>query len=217
MLPAFESVRAMSRARVTFRLAVASTAAALAAPCVEALSNRGAFGPGRWTDHSNADVMPMLCLGLIFCCAFVIALARRAVAPTRSSPHWLRDAPRGASFAPTFALQIAALFGMETAEQLLVWGRPLGGTVWLGGPLLASLAIHAAMCLIVAAVFSRVLRWLAGHVADVLRIVARLTLALSPSPPPLIIVPHRALRRLAERTVRRRKGRAPPHHLLRPI
>lgn len=216
MLPASESVGAMSRARVTFRLAVASTAAALAGPCVEGLSNRGAFGPGRWTDHSNADVVPVLCLGLIFCCAFVIALARGAAAPSRTS-QWLRDAPRGASFAPTFALQIATLFGMETVEQVLVWGRPLGGTVWLGGPLPVSLAIHALMCLIVGAVFARVLRRLAGHVAHVLRIVGRLTLALSPAPPPLVVIPHPALRRLAEDIVRRRNGRAPPHHLLRTI
>jgi hypothetical protein len=207
-------MHAMSRARAAFNLAVAATAAALGAPCVEGLSNSGAFGPGAWTDRSNADVVPMLCLALLFACTFVIALARRAVDPTQAAALRTDAAPSGTNAVAAFALQIALLFAMETVEQIVVWGHPLGGTVWLGGPLLVSLAIHALFGIGVAAVLSRTLCRLAGHVADVIRLVRRLVVAWSPKPPLRLTTEHAALRRLAEPVIRRTKGRAPPHRLL---
>ncbi|GAC1577305.1 MAG: hypothetical protein NVS3B7_10580 [Candidatus Elarobacter sp.] len=208
------------RARAAFCLAVASTAAAVASPCVEALSNGGAFGPGTWTDRSNADVVPVLGLGLVFAGAFVFVLAQRAAAPAHAAPLWMHDAlvpvaraARAANAVLMFALQIALLFGMETVEQTAVWGHPLGGTIWLGGPLAASLAVHAAAAVLVAVVFERVLRWLAGRVAGALRCALRVVLE---RPPLVCVAPHPALGRLAARALRRLKGRAPPLQL-RPI
>ena len=45
-----------------------------------------------------------------------------------------------------FAFQIAALWTAETLEQVVVAGHGFGGTVWLGAPILAALALHATIC-----------------------------------------------------------------------
>ena len=46
---------------------------------------------------------------------------------------------------------------METLEQAVVVGHFFGGTVWVGGPL-ASLAVHAALCVATAFGARHVLR-----------------------------------------------------------
>ena len=45
-----------------------------------------------------------------------------------------------------FALQMTALYAMETIEQVAVYGHDLGGALWLGGPVIFSLAAHAVAC-----------------------------------------------------------------------
>ena len=35
---------------------------------------------------------------------------------------------------------------METMEQIVVYGHPLGGMLWLGGPIAISLVLHAFAC-----------------------------------------------------------------------
>ncbi|HTJ27523.1 MAG TPA: hypothetical protein VMA36_15285 [Candidatus Limnocylindria bacterium] len=204
-------------ARLLFCLATALTAAAIADPLVERLSNAGIFGAGRFTDRSNADVVPALCLGALFAALFVLALARRLLART-STTRWLRvsDAALSSSVVTrllpaTFAVQIATLFGMETLEQTLVFGRDFGGTVWLGGPLLVSLAIHALACVAVAALLAGLLHRLARHVAEVIAFVRQLILAwaaLTPAPPArVLLIPPR---RSQEPALARLQGRAPP-------
>jgi hypothetical protein len=204
-------------ARLLFCLATALTAAATADPFVERLSNAGAFGPGRFTDHSNADVVPALCVGVLFAALVVVALARRLLA--RGTPErWpgLADAALAPSavvrlLPVIFAAQIATLFAMETLEQMLVVGHTLGGIAWLGGPVLVSLTIHALACVCVSALFARVMQRLARDVADVIALVRRLVLAwaaLTPARPTrLALVP---LRRSQEPALARLRGRAPP-------
>ena len=139
--------------RTWFCLAAALVAASIADPLVEFASNRGVFGRGVWTDHSNQDVLPALCAGLLLAAVYVALrtlrlLKRRFVAP----------AAAGSLLPYVFALQIALLFVMETLEQQVVTGHALGGTVWLGGPPPASLAAHAVACVAVTFLLGRLTR-----------------------------------------------------------
>ena len=127
-----------SAKHLPFCLAVAVIAAAVADPVVEFASNAGWFGPGNFTDRSNLDVFPALVVGIGVLALYLIGTARAVLAGT-ALPR------RIGSFLPAiFVLQIAALYVMETTEQLIVGGHTLGPAVWLEGPLFASLAIHAA-------------------------------------------------------------------------
>jgi hypothetical protein len=206
-------------ARSAFCLAAATTAAALADPLVEALSNAGVFGPGHFTDRSNADVLPALFAGVVFAILFVCGLARRALSASSPAPGWIRTSAGAVSpgsvarlLPATFALQIGALFGMETLEQIVIRGHALGGTVWLGGPIAFSLLVHAAAGVLVIALFARLLQWLAQTVVEVIRFVRRLILAWSALTPPALVAQEVAPRRRSdERAFDRLKGRAPPH------
>jgi hypothetical protein len=121
-------------------LAVAIIAAAVADPVVEFASNAGCFGPGSFTDRSNLDVLPALVAGISVLALYLCGAARAVLAGT-ALPRRLM------SLVPTiFIFQIVALYVMETAEQFIVGGHTLGPAVWLGGPIVASLAIHAAFC-----------------------------------------------------------------------
>jgi hypothetical protein len=114
-------------------------------------------------------------------------------------------------FPATFALQIAVLFGMETAEQYAIAGHALGGTVWLGGPVLISLAIHAVVGMIVAALFVRVLQQLAQSVVEAIAFF-RLVLAwaaLTPAAPIQLCWERPQLS--DEPALSRPHGRGPPH------
>ncbi len=70
-----------------------------------------------------------------------------------------------------FALQLLALYAIETFEQVVVYGHPLGGLLWLGGPIAASLVVHAFTCVAVAFVASRFLRALAEATVRLVHIV----------------------------------------------
>jgi hypothetical protein len=202
-------------ARAGFCFAVALTAAAIAGPLLEALADAGVFGPGTFTDGSNLDVLPALCVGALAAAAFAVGLARRLAHPSARMPTWLHQAAEAGRLAPsqsvvTFALQIAVLFAMETGEQILVVGHPLGGTVWLGGPIIVSLVLHAAFGVAIAMLFSRVLHWLAIRIALVLRFVRCLVLASAQSPLAHVGPSFLVLHYPAERALRRIRGRAPP-------
>lgn len=133
--------------RVWFCAVTALIAAALADPLVESLSNNGAFGGGSFTDHSNADVVPALSAGLMLAAlAGVIRLGGALRGAHRATPAAPLGVLRLVPF--VFALQIVLLYAMETGEQLAVYGRLLGGALWLGGPPLASLTIHALACVL---------------------------------------------------------------------
>jgi len=161
--------------RLWFCLAVAVAAAAIADPLVEWASNAGCFGPGSFTDHSNADVLPAIVVGVGLAAIHVLLRVRAMLSNPAAPPNLLRlsnVALHGsvARLLPaTFALQIFALFSMETVEQHAIYGHGLGGTVWLGGPALVSLATHAAVCAGVFLVAAFSVRSLAAATARVIR------------------------------------------------
>jgi hypothetical protein len=155
-------VSSSSLIRAVFICAVAFLAATLGDALVESISNAQLLWHGSYTDRSSLDLLPMSAAALI---AFVVTLTlvltnhlKRAGASVRGL--WLsasralvpHDIP---PLLPTvFALQIPTLFAMETIEQIVVYGRPLGGTLWLGGPIVAALFLHAlvaAMCALLVA------------------------------------------------------------------
>jgi hypothetical protein len=61
------------------------------------------------------------------------------------------------------------LFFMETLEQRLVLGRFLGGTIWLGAPTAASLALHAVTCILVALLGLAAVRFLEPRAVRLIR------------------------------------------------
>jgi hypothetical protein len=165
-----------SSVQLCFCLSVAAIAAAIADPLVEWASNAGCFGPGNFTDHSSADVLPALMAGGLLLAFHLIGRVRRALRASREHdlPRTSRDALNGTllRLLPIiFALQIATLFCMETGEQLAVIGRSLGGTVWLGGPLWASLAVHAIACVAVAFVSAKIMAVFARSAARAVRMI----------------------------------------------
>jgi hypothetical protein len=148
-------LKSEKRVRLLFGIAVAALAAALGDLFVETLSNHGIFGPGHFTDGSNADVAPVGVVGsllLLVCLLLRVRYALTASGRARYR-HDLMAALSASSTAQMLpailCLQIALLWIMETAEQYLVIGHGFGGTIWLGGPVAASLLIHAAICSIV--------------------------------------------------------------------
>ena len=151
--------------RIWFCILVALVAATFADPLVEFASNAGAFGRCDCTDHSNVDIVPALCVGLLLGIALLSlrirkALVGRSVAapPTwRASDEVLRPSLLARLIPAVFAIQLAVLYAMETAEQFIVGGFALGGTIWLGGPVPISLAVHAAFGIIAMFVISRAL------------------------------------------------------------
>jgi hypothetical protein len=158
-------------------------AASIADPVVECASNAGWFGPGNFTDRSNLDVGPALAIGLAILVLFLLGRARSLLAGI--------ELPRRiAGLLPSiFALQLASLFVMETTEQLAVRGHLLGPAIWLGGPILASLTIHALFCTAVTLCLARSARRLAATtlrviamIAAIARIAAQAPNVLAPRP-----------------------------------
>ncbi len=148
-----------------FCTALAVMAAAIADPLVEFASNAGWFGRGSFTDHSNLDVVPALVAGVALMALYLLRKARLIV-----SGHAF---PRGVVplLPAIFVLQVVALYGMETAEQFIVYGHLLGPAVWLGAPPLVSLAVHAAVCVGVSFWFGRSMRTLAATTLRVIRLI----------------------------------------------
>ena len=148
-----------------FCLAVGIIAAAVADPIVEFASNAGCFGHGVFTDRSNLDVLPALAAAAGLLALFMLRKARAvldgSVLPRRC---W--------TLLPAiFAVQLVALFVMETTEQIVLRGGILGPAIWLGGPIAVSLAIHAASCAALTLLFVRSARGLAKTTLHVLRVI----------------------------------------------
>jgi hypothetical protein len=207
-----------ARHTALFCLAAAVTVAAAIDPAMEWLSNRGLFGPGQLTDRSNLDVIPALLAGFVFSLLVVAGLVRRAIGGRAYAPDWLRrcavagDERAVVTLLPAiFALQLFVLWAMETLEQFVVAGHPLGGTIWLGGPIAVSLAFHAAGCLTFTGILSLTLRWSAQTIVQVVTLIRRLCSRLAPL---RTARPVRALEIPASRflapIIARLNGRAPP-------
>ena len=132
---------------------------------MEFASNAGWFGSGSFTDRSNLDVFPALVVGVGVLALYLIGRAGAILAGT-ALPR------RIVSLVPAiFVLQVAELYVMETADQFVVGGHVLGPTVWLGAPILASLAIHAAFCLTVTFWIARSARGLAVTTLRIMRLI----------------------------------------------
>jgi hypothetical protein len=157
--------------RVLFCATVAVLAAAVADPLVEFASNAGLFGHATFTDKSNLDVLPALCVSGIFVLAAAFLRARSVLSPRLKAAS---DSLTPASFAQMlpaiFVLQIAVLFLMETLEQFAVYGHPLGGTIWLGGPVAVSLCVHALFCICAGALVARSMKSIAHSVVRLVRV-----------------------------------------------
>jgi hypothetical protein len=205
------------RATAAFCLAVAVTAAATLDPLVEFLANRGVFGPGNFTDHSNLDVLPGLAIGLAFLAIVVAGLVRRALSRRSYAPAWLRACAVASErtsvatlFPRIFAAQVAVLWSMETVEQVVVAGRPLGGGVWLGAPAPIALAIHAAGGVALTFVLARIVRWSAETLAHVVVAVCEFFRTDASGRARLRRFDRRAAVRFLEPMLARLSGRAPP-------
>jgi hypothetical protein len=203
--------------RLWFCLAVAVVAAAIADPLIEGASNAGFFGRGNFTDHSNADVVPALIAGACLAAAFLALRVRALLTSGTPQSGFLRasdEALRGgiARLLPAaFTLQIATLFAMETLEQYAVYGHGLGGTLWVGGPVLMGLAIHAALCALVFIAAARSIHSLAAATACVIRRVLALAAFPLHGSRPIAIRRREAVSLARSRPVLCRIGeRAPP-------
>jgi hypothetical protein len=146
-------------------VAVALIAAAIADPLVESVSNSGVFG-GAYRDDDHSGVLPVLLLGAMLVLS-IVALRCREVwrRASRASRPWMAElarelAARAASrdVPIVLALQLAALFLLESGEQLFSGSKLLGGTAWLGGPIAFSLAVHALIGIACTCAFGALVR-----------------------------------------------------------
>jgi hypothetical protein len=207
-------------ATAVFCLAAAWTGAAVVDPLVERLSNGGAFGTGSFTDHSNLDVIPALSIGLAFALAVVFGVVRRTLGRRNYAPEWLRPfalASSDASVAgllPAIAvLQLGVVWLMETLEQIVVAGHPLGGTVWLGGPPAISVAMHAAGAVVATVLLARTIRWTARTLVDVVAYVCAALQVRAPRPALVTVRADLAPARFRAPYLAARAGRAPPYRV----
>lgn len=171
------AVRLPDRFWLPFVLATALIAGGIGDPLVETIGDTGVFGPD-FHDTNHLGVLPALICGLVL--ILEIALLR-CLQTLRRDVRFERDwlmaiAHRFRSRSPladvpyVFVLQLAVVFAIETAEQLLAGGKPEGGAAWLGGPVVFSLAAHALIAIVVTAGLAWVTRGIATTLASLVRI-----------------------------------------------
>lgn len=206
------------RASWVFHGSAALMAAAAMDPIVERMSNSGVFGPGSFTDHSNVDVLPALCVGLSLCVLAVALFVRRTITGAEYPPMWLREyanflrARSLMRMLPSiFVLQLVALFAMETLEQFAVGGRILGPMIWLGGPIAASLLLHSVSCVVATWTLATLVRRSARVIVRIVRAAfAFLRKLFAPVAKAKLCDRFSAPARFIKPFLRRRLGRAPP-------
>ncbi len=163
--------------RVSFVMAIALVAAAIADPLVETIANTGVLGGG-YSDNDHTSVVPTLIFGsallLLAIGARCLGLVRRASVYRR----WVVGIARQLGARPALAdlpyvvlLQFVALFAMESCEQLLFNGRLSGGTAWLGGPIWFSVGTHVLIGLICVILAARAMRTIVRRCAALVSIV----------------------------------------------
>lgn len=181
---------------------------------IEGLANRGVFGHARYTDGSDAVNGPVAVLGAIFLLRFLYLRVRRALFAGEAGPaaasaagHAPAPAAIASRLGMIFVVQIGALWVMETYEQFAVVGHGFGGTVWLGGPVAMSLAIHLLVCVVTAFSARAVLRALEPRALRLLRALLALlgTVGTAHRPrfsrglAPVIVLPYFVLCRIGVR------------------
>jgi len=159
---------ALRTSRLPFLLAVALVAAAIADPLVETISNSGILGGG-YDDNNHLSALPVFIAGALL---VVVVIAVRCLSVIRSGSSLRRDdwlAESATQFSQgsplhdlpaVLVLQLAAVFTMESIEQLVFGGKLLGGAAWLGGPIAFSLLSHALIGTSCTLLFAAVMRWI---------------------------------------------------------
>ena len=165
MSPTQSSSRIPSTTNVGFCFGVAMVAASLANVLVESASNRGWFGPGVFTDHSYWDIPPVLLTAIVLLAGYAWLRIRAAFGCGGNVTERTLESLRSLlgsdplRIAPTvFAAQLAILYAMETAEQVLVYGHALGGNLWLGGPPALALMAHGLVSIAILLLIAFALR-----------------------------------------------------------
>jgi hypothetical protein len=173
-------------------ICVALAAAVLGDAAVEGLSNAALLWRGRYTDHSSIDLLPVALVATIAFFAllslFMVHQARENGLSARSlilsTARVLKPDAVARRLPLMLAVQLAILYAMETLEQLAVYHHALGGTLWLGGPVAASLIIHTALTVVCAHLLARAvhasataLLHIAGFIVARYLAVARSTVA----------------------------------------
>lgn len=161
--------------RLPFPIAVALVAAAVGDPLVETVANSGLFGRG-FSDNNHLSVIPALVAGILLVLLLACWRGVQLYRHTRQREALLELAKHISARAPlrdlpyVLIFQFGALFVMESTEQLAFGGKLLGGTVWLGGPVLFSVLAHALIGTICTLALARAIRAMVRHVATFVRI-----------------------------------------------
>jgi hypothetical protein len=160
--------------RCSYLAAAALVAAAVGDLLVESIANTGILG-GHYSDRNHTSVLPTLLAGAIIALELVVLRVARTVRRSESRPGWLRTAAaqlrarRALADLPlVYALELGALFVMESIEQLLATGALPAGTAWLGGPVAFSLAAHALLALAATLALRWLIRALSATVASLI-------------------------------------------------
>ena len=110
-----------------------------------------------------------------------------------------------------FAMQMAALFCMETLEQIAVTGHPFGGSIWLGGPVAVSLFAHLLACATFVWALSAALQWSTRRIVRIVRYAIEILRKLfERTQPPRLCTHVVILPKFIEPYLRDLQGRAPP-------
>jgi len=123
---------------------------------VAALTRAG-FVTGPYATYGHGSIAPALLAASIFATVILLSVFGEALARAAGSREdWVVcAATRFGEISPlrlapaVFAAQLILLFGMESAEQIVAVGHPLGFIASLGSPLVLALTMHALAALAV--------------------------------------------------------------------
>jgi hypothetical protein len=170
-----------------FVMTVALVSAVAGDAFVEGLSNAGMVWHGRYTDRSSVDLLPVsLLAAMLFIGLVGVVIVRRARECGFSRRALILSTARILSTRTVtrllpllFIAQIAALFAMESCEQIAIYGHGLGGNIWLGGPVVMSLMIHASIMIGAAFGLARMVQSLADRLLRAVTSIVALFIALA--------------------------------------
>lgn len=166
-------------------------AAELGHGAVTALTRAGVVS-GPYASYSHGAIVPTLVAALVLGAIALLNVAGEALARSaRIRGDWVAQvAARIAAVSPlrllpiVFAMQLLALYAMESAEQIVAFGHPLGFVASLGTPVILVLTVHAFAALIVVGSISHACRALtvaARAIAQALRLPMKRLTAREPS------------------------------------